>query len=115
MPKKFLNRADILAVNDCKTKDVPVDLWGGSVRIKVMNGLERDQFEKYLGGEHGASSFVTKLLSLTLVDEEGEHMFTHEDMEGLAKKNGVVLQKLSKEILDFNSLTAESLAVAEKN
>jgi len=115
MPKKVLSRADILALNDCKTKEVPVKEWGGSVKIKVMNGLERDAFEKYLAEDHGSIHFATKLLSLALIDDDGKPLFTHEDMNALAEKNGIVLQELSKEILQFNGLTAESLEVAEKN
>lgn len=41
----YLNRQQILEANDLPTEDVPTPEWGGTVKVKTLNGLEREAFE----------------------------------------------------------------------
>jgi len=40
-----LNKEQILRADDLKTEEVDVPEWGGSVRVRVLTGTERDAFE----------------------------------------------------------------------
>jgi hypothetical protein len=43
--KKFLNKSEILAMDDLKTEDVFVPEWNAWVKVRSLNASERDHFE----------------------------------------------------------------------
>ena len=46
----LLNRSAILDAEDLKHEDVEVAAWGGTVRVRMMTGAERDEFRQMAAG-----------------------------------------------------------------
>lgn len=102
-----LNKDQILSVKDLPLEEVEVPEWGGSVLVRGMNGTERDSFEISMidqkqKGKMNLENVRAKLCAMTIVDEEGNRIFSEKDIEALAKKSAsalgrvfVVAQRLS--------------------
>lgn len=113
---KLLTKEQIISVNDRKTADIQVPEWGGAIRLVVMSGAERDAFHASREGRKtGLSDFEAALLAATIVDAEGKHVFTAEDIESLSSKNKDVLDRLSSEAATLNGFGAKAQENAEKN
>ncbi|VVE90400.1 hypothetical protein [Pandoraea bronchicola] len=113
---KVLSKDQILAANDRKTIDVPVPQWGGVVRLAVMSGAERDAFHSSREGGTGTlGEFEASILAATIVDADGNQVFTTEDIDALRTKNKDVLDMLTSEAAKLNGIGQAALESAEKN
>jgi len=110
MATTLLTRDAILAVDDLPTADVEVPEWGGCVRIRTMTGAERDNLENSLErarskpGGLDVTGVKARLAILTMVDMEGEAMFTIADLPALQNKSGGAIDRLFKAAQDLNAL-----------
>jgi len=113
----LLTKSAILGADDLKSEDVLVKSWGGSVRIRAMTGLERDEFRTAISGkaEVPVGEFSAALLVATCVDEKGNRLFTAEDMAALQKKSAASLDAPAAVAMRLNGLGAGSVEQAEKN
>lgn len=119
----LLNKQTILQVEDLPTQDVKVPEWGGTVRIRGLSGDQASKFSKKLVkiGPDGKpqvlqlDNFMAELLALTIVDENGEHVFNQADVEALGKKSAAVLKRLSDIAASLSGLGDEAARDAEKN
>lgn len=112
----LLNRDEILAANDRKTKDVPVPEWGGVIRLAVMSGTERDAFHS--ARESLSSSlgdFESALLAATIVGADGRLIFSADDIKLIRDKNKDLLDKLAAEAAALNGIGTKAQETAEKN
>jgi hypothetical protein len=97
---ELLTRAQILAVEDLGSQVVPVPEWGGSVLVRGLTGRERDLFEASIvrmrGGGVSASleNVRARLVSMTVIDEDGCRLFDDRDVRALGEKSGAVLDRL---------------------
>jgi hypothetical protein len=98
----LLNRDQILKAEDLPFRDIEVPEWGGTVRIRTMTGGERDAFEKliYVKAKDGEVEFDNenyraKLLSFSIVDENGTRMFSVDDVKVLGAKSAKVINRLA--------------------
>lgn len=117
---KALNKQAILSINDCSRKEVFVPEWHGSVFLKSFNGHEREQFETCMIARRKKDSFNlvdlrAELLTLTLCDENGELLFSKEDVSALSKKSGAVLDRLFEEAGAMNGLSIAGAEEIRKN
>jgi len=115
---KLLKRADVLAAADLAHEDVPVPAWGGSVRVRMMTGTERDEFRQIAAQyEDGIppARFAAALLALSCVDEDGERMFTLDDLEALEGKSAGSVDIPAAVSMRLNGFGAQAMAAAEKN
>lgn len=112
-----LSKEQILKARDCKTKTVPVKEWGGDVKLQTMSGAARDQFDSVLvAAKGGAIENIRALyLSLCIVDDAGELVFTAEEVGALGKKSSKVLDGLFIEAQNLNSIGDDAVENAEKN
>lgn len=114
----MLSKEQILKASDREFEDVEVPEWGGSVRLIVMSGKERDRYEasliKVVNGkpEQDLSNLATKLVSCCLVDEENKPMFT---VEELGDKSGAVINRLFEKANALNMTAFNSVKEAAKN
>jgi len=98
--KTFLNRDEILGINDLPTEDVFVPEWNTWVRVRGLTGAERDQFEQSIVETRGKNTKVNlrniraKLVVLCCVDEQGNRIFRDEDAEVLGRKSAVALNRV---------------------
>ncbi len=98
--KKFLNRAEILAISDLKTEDVFVPEWDAWVKVRSLNASERDHFEASTVERRGKNvvtnleNIRARLCLLCMVDENGERLFAEEDTYPLGGKSAAALDRV---------------------
>jgi len=96
----FLTRDAILAVQDIPFEDVDIPAWGGKVRVRGLTAKERDDFEnnaialREIDATKAADNIRARLVVLSLVDSEGNRLFTNDEAEALGKKHGAVVDRL---------------------
>lgn len=103
-----LTRLEILAAEDRKLESVKVPEWGGDgiVYLRPMGGTERAHFEALAAGQAVATGQVMeKLIAFTACDENGNLLFTSEDVAELAKKNAGVLMRVFSVASRLNALS----------
>lgn len=114
----LLTRAAILDAPDLKHEDVDVPQWGGTVRVRVMTGAERDAFRIAIATEEGGTPigrFSVALLAATLIDEQGARLFTMDDLDQLAEKSAASLDKPAAVAMRLNGLGVTAVEDAVKN
>lgn len=114
----LLTRAAFFDAQDLKHEDVEVPQLGGSVRIRMMTGAERDEFREHMATfENGVpvSTMSAALLVQTCIDESGARMFSMEEIDQLREKSAVALDTMAKVAMRLNGLGNAAVADAAKN
>ena len=118
----LLGAAAILSAPDLATVDVDVPEWGGTVRVRALNGRERDAFEASCMKERkdGTQEFITrnmraKLVALALVDDKGQRLFADEDVAALGKKSAKALSRVFDAASALNGITPDDVKSLEGN
>lgn len=117
----LLSKSAILAADDLKTEDVEVPEWGGTVRVRAFSGRERDEFEASLVRGDGKDRKVdltnmrARLVALTVVDETGQKLFTHDDVDLLGAKSGAALDRVFAVAQKLNGLSGADVEELTKN
>lgn len=118
----MLTRDQILTVNDRKTETVSVPEWGGDVLVAVMSGEQRDIYESLITevdasgkARHKLDNLRAKLVSCSLVDEDGNLMFSPADVQQLGKKSASALQRVYEVATRINRTTEDQVEEAAKN
>jgi len=117
----LLTKSAILAADDLKTEDVDVLEWGGTVRVRAFSGRERDAFEASLVRGDGKDRKVdltnmrARLVALTVVDESGQKVFTHDDVDLLGAKSGAALDRVFSVAQKLNGLSGADVEELTKN
>jgi hypothetical protein len=102
----MLTRDAILALDDLPREEVHIPEWRGSVWVRALTGGERDQLERMISRENVSRASI---VSLCVVDAEGNRLFTGKDVEKLAGKHGGALERIVNAALRFNALTDDSI------
>lgn len=111
----LLSREEILSADDLKTKDVHVPEWGGEVRIRALTGEERDKFEASTVQTRGnktkqnVENFRARLVSLCIINEQGQRMFNPADVRALGRKSVAALQRVFNACNELNGLSDEDV------
>ena len=113
----LLSKSAILGAADLKHEDLFVPDWGGTVRIRAMTGMERDEFRTSIASETGVpvGRFSAALLAATIVDEFGVRLFEVGDIEALQAKSAASLDVPAEVAMRLNGLGAKSGPDAAKN
>lgn len=113
----MLTKEQILSVSDIKTEQIDVPEWGGSVKIKVMTGTERDAFEQSVveGQKTDLRNIRARFCSIIIVDDDGKRLFTDADISALGKKSGTALGRIFDAGQKINCLTKDDFKELEKN
>lgn len=96
----YLGRDAILKASALKTEDVPVPEWGGSVLVRELRGRERDEWEASLTVQRGqqvvpdSANMRAKLAARTIVDPDGEPLFTQQDVAALGELSAAALNRV---------------------
>ena len=113
----MLSRDQILQSNDkikgISTVDVPE--WGGEVAIRPMTGKEREAFEAMAEANMKDGKVRARVVALAVVDEQGSAIFTEADIDALADKSSLALDRVFKEVIRVNGLTKASTEELRKN
>lgn len=113
----LLSKSAILDASDLKHEDVEVAQWGGSVRVRVMTGAERDEFRAAIASEDGVpvGRFSAALLAATCIDENGDRLFSMEDMQALQAKSAKSLDAPAAVAMRLNGLGAAAVEEAKND
>ncbi len=113
MSEKLLSKADILSADDLVTERVAVPEWGGEVIVAVMSAADRDLLELSVPDsgtkKERFANLRARTVALTAVDEQGQRLFTMEDVEALGKKSCRALRRLYNVASRLNGLGAEEV------
>lgn len=128
---KALSKADILAAQDLPYERVDVPEWSTDphdpdyVIIRTLSGQERDQYEADIFhirtvGKRTQVDMVrvnirAKLVALTAIDEDGNRIFTDEEVEALGKKNAGCLDRLFTVAQRLSGLSEQDVKELEGN
>lgn len=115
-----LNRASILAAQDTPTIDVKIPEWKGSVRVRTLTAQARDFLELGIDAERkemgGAMANIRARYAIACtVGEDGEPLFTLDDLEALGQKSGNALDKIYQAAEKLNKLSPGDVETAAKN
>lgn len=111
----LLNREAILGNRDVQTKDIEVEAWGGSIRVRTMTVAERTEFTRKASSGEDKVSVASWLVSLLAVDEAGNRLFKPEDVAELELKNFRAVDAVVAAILEVNGLNEKKVEEAGKN
>lgn len=107
-----LDKATILAAinaaSDIKSEKVHVPEWKTDVYMKVLTGTERDTFEAGYTDQR-MQNFRVRFLVLTLCDQNGERLFSDDQINLLGKRSAVVIGRLFEQAWKLNMLSQEAL------
>lgn len=111
-----LSKAAILAADDKKMVDHDVPEWGGKVKLRVMTGTERDRFEsEFVGGNKSVEMVRAKLVAKCLCDDDGNRLFTEQEIPELGEKSAAVLDRLFSECMKLNRFSKGDVEDLAKN
>jgi len=117
-----LTKEEILKADDLPKKAVNVPAWGGEVFVRTMTAIEKDQFEESNRNheDDGSTTFNAvgyraRLIQKTVCDENGNLLFTEDDLPALQKKSGKAIDLVIKVSQELNAITDEDLKALEKN
>jgi hypothetical protein len=114
----LLNKEAILGAPDLAHEDVEVPAWGGTVRVRVMTGAERDEFRAAIATDEGSvpvGKFSAALLAATLIDDAGIRLFDIAEIEALQAKSAASLDRPATVAMRINGLGGNAVADAAKN
>lgn len=109
----MVDKKMILEMADLAEERVYVPAWGCEVTIREMTALERVQFEASL--EEDDPLLRVKLVAFSAVDDNGERMFSEEDIPALAKKNYRAVRLLSDAAIRLSRVGQVELESAVEN
>jgi len=97
-----LNKDQILNFDDLAIEKVKIPEWGdGEVIVRCLTGQERDELESFVviekpDGARGVdlTNFRARLISLSVIDEKGDRLFSVGDIERLTKKSAKALDRI---------------------
>lgn len=116
---KVLSRAEILDADDRNITRVPVPEWGGDVFVRTMGGDARDAWElsnarlrKAAGGDNLASmaGIRARLAAAAMCDEQGESLFSVDDVVRLGRKSGAALDRVFDAARKINGMGDDEVA-----
>ena len=116
----LLTREAILASNVLPVEEIDVPEWGGTVRVQGLSALERDRFEAETfaaAGRKDASwlGARARLVSRTVVDEEGRRLFNKADVDALGRLSATGLSRVWETALRLSGMDRRDIEELTKN
>ena len=108
----------IIQSQDLPLTKVEVPEWNCTVYLRTMNGFERDSYGRAswdYDNDKVNPNIQSMLLVRCICDEKGERIFVDNDVELLAKKNAMVLERLYLLADKLNCVTKQSVDDLAKN
>lgn len=114
----LLTREDINKVVDIKSEIVDVPEWGGQVRVAGMNAHDRDEWEVgslKKDGTQNMDNWRARLCAACIIDEDGNRLFTKEQVDELSKKSGAALHRVFEVANKLNFMNKDAIEDSAKN
>lgn len=93
----LLNRDQILTNTHLPSEIVSVPEWGGDICVVALTGLQRDMFEGSILNDDGTKNYQNlraRLVSLSVVDNEGKRLFGPSDVAELGQLSAAGLDRV---------------------
>lgn len=113
-----LSRDQILKAEDRKKVVVSIPEWGGDVLLMEMSAKDRDEIENSINLHSGKIDYrdlKVRYAAYSIIGEDGEKLFTSEDVDALSQKSGKALDKIFKQVEKLNYFSDEELVKKSKN
>ena len=94
---KPLSAAEIISKFDRKPRKVEVPEWGGHVSVAEISAADAERFFSKEKEYHMAD-----FLAMCLVDDDGNRLFTDEQISDLGKKSAKVIRRLVEVAQEVN-------------
>lgn len=113
----LLTKDEIFEADDLQYIEMEIPEWGGSVRIGVLSGYDRERFEKEWTEDKVLDEFQARVnyLAACLIDENGKPMFTRDELHKLNKKNWLILERIIKRSMQLSAIGNKSVEALAKN
>lgn len=99
-----LTREQILAADDLRLERVDALEWGGCVYVRMLTAAEALQFHADGQKDEHKEDALFRIAALTIVDENGNRLFTVDDAKDLAGKSHAVIQRICQRAMELNGL-----------
>jgi hypothetical protein len=104
-----LTKQQILSGRRAAPVALDVPELGGTVLVRMMNGVQRERFERVYGATDRTDIRAT-LLAFTVVDDEGTPLFDEKDVAAInTMVDAPVLMRLYDEALKLNRVTQDQI------
>lgn len=117
----YLTRDEILKADDLPTREVQVPEWGGTVLVRTIEGWERDEFETSIAGVERAGiepdheNIRARMVSLAVIDEKRQRLFSEDDVHQLGRKSPKALDRVYEAAIDLAGMKPDSKEKARGN
>ena len=105
---KYLGREDILNCIDARFQDVEVPEWDGTVRVRSLTGLQRSKLLE-ISEKIKTEEWIERVVAACICDENGNPIFTQEDVQKLAEKNSAALNRVFEVADRLNGMSGRSI------
>ena len=123
---KVLTKDEIRRAVDYEIKVLEIPSWGGNVRIKSINGADRDQFTdliakntSFIAGKKSVkmNGIMPAMLIMSVVDVNDKNVFedNKEDKDLIQFKTATVTEEIFNACMVLSGLGDEAVDDAEKN
>jgi hypothetical protein len=117
-----LNKDQILEASDLTFEEVQVPEWNGAVKVRTMTGTDRDLWEQSMvevaadgSRKPDMTNMRAKLVALTVVDDDGNLVFSMADVPMIARKAASALERVFDVAQRINGLGTKAEDDAVKN
>lgn len=120
-PPVLLGREAILKADDLPTEDISVPEWGGTVRVRGLSGKGRDEYWASMTVQRGnrqtldVANATAKLVARCVVGEDGEPLFTQNDVHALGERSGAALNRVFEVASRLSGISDEDMDEAGKS
>jgi hypothetical protein len=104
-----------------RTETVFIPEWSESVNVRELTGAQRDEWEKSMIDLEGKKHKITidnaraKLISLSVVDDKGELLFTERDIEQIGQGGSGAISKIYDVAASLSGISDEDVEELVKN
>jgi hypothetical protein len=114
----LLSKDQILKADDRPIEEVEVHEWGGSVLVRGMDGIGRDEFFASMAVQRGkqqvmdVANATAKLVARSILDpdDRDQLMFTPQEVAELGTKGAAALERVGSVAQRLSGLTDEDMA-----
>lgn len=99
----FLTKQAILSADDMKYDSVSCPEWGGDVRVRGLTAYEQSFIAKLIG-EEKKNEVTLKVVQFGCVDENGDRLFTANDLKELSQKSYPIIERIGIKIMHLSGM-----------
>ncbi|MFC4333860.1 hypothetical protein [Salininema proteolyticum] len=121
---ELLSKDAILKADDIELADIDVPEWGGTVRLRGLDGMQRARINGTAIAVRGQTVSIKadalaeqqlRIVCACLVDADGKQLFTVKEFEKLGRKSAEVIERLYQKASELSGLGGEAVDDTAKN